>query len=496
MSEAPSEEPVGPERPAEPTKRVGRLMRVGLIAAIAMYVGFAMLHALGIQAYKPGDEERHVQYVVALEKHGRLPTMKETRGATHPPLYYALVAKTTMRGVKTPKEAIPFVPRTRVMSAAFGIVALLYVFGIVRRLVPSYPAVAVHATALTAALPSFANNCAVVGNDAMGLATQLGMTYAALVVLHDGPSWKRLAHVGFWLAVGGLVRISAIAMIPGVLLAVLGGFYFHASHDRRRRVLVGAVAAVALVALVAVTSGWFYLGNRKRLGDVAGTEAILEKVRNNPVRPLYAVIFSGGTWLEVHDELWGKLAGNIRLGGALGSLARIFTTASLVGVALSLWRAKVWRAWRPWRSWLRSPGRFQWLAVACLVVSVILPTLHYHSKGGGLHQRYFFGILYVWTILLACAGLFTRARLASLASIALALLLMFVDHFTYASILVGKVKHFPFSALLENRQVAHPQLIAGAISALVAAGFVGVVYSVMLLHRPLRRVEPAAESSE
>jgi hypothetical protein len=302
--------------------------------------------------------------------------------------------------------------------------------------------------------------------------------------------------VGFWLAVGGLVRISAIAMIPGVLLAVLGGFYFHASHDRRRRVLVGAVAAVALVALVAVTSGWFYLGNRKRLGDVAGTEAILEKVRNNPVRPLYAVIFSGGTWLEVHDELWGKLAGNIRLGGALGSLARIFTTASLVGVALSLWRAKVWRAWRPWRSWLRSPGRFQWLAVACLVVSVILPTLHYHSKGGGLHQRYFFGILYVWTILLACAGLFTRARLASLASIALALLLMFVDHFTYASILVGKVKHFPFSALLENRQVAHPQLIAGAISALVAAGFVGVVYSVMLLHRPLRRVEPAAESSE
>jgi hypothetical protein len=471
-------------------------MLVGLGAAAAIYLGFAALHTLGIAAYKPGDEERHVQYVVALEKHGRLPTMKETRGATHPPLYYALVAKTTMRGVKTPKEAIPLVPKTRAISVAFGLVALLYVFGIVRRLVPSYPAVAVHATAFTAALPSFANNCAVVGNDAMGLATQLGMTYAALVVLNDGPTLRRLAHVAFWLVVGGLVRISAIAMIPGVLLAVVGGFYYHSDRERRRRLLLGASAAVGLVVLVALTSGWFYLGNRKRLGDVAGTDAILDKVRNNPVRPLYEVIFSPRTWLEIHDELWGQLAGTIRRGGALGSLARIFTAASLVGVALSVWRAKLWRAWRPWRTWFQAPGRFQWIAVACLVASVILPTLHYHSKGGGLHQRYFFGILFVWTSLLATAGLFTKARLVSLASISLALLLSFVDHFSYAAILAGKIKQFPLTNLLTNRQVAHPELVAGGITALVGVGFVGVVYAVMLLHRPLRRVEPAAEPSE
>jgi hypothetical protein len=255
MSDAANREPVATMGRPRPSRRVRRLVLIGLLGAATIYVGFAMLHALGIAAYKPGDEERHVQYVVAIEKYGRLPTMKETRGATHPPLYYALVAKTTMRGVKTTKEAIPHVPKTRVVSAAFGLVALLYFFGIVRRLMPNHPAVAVHATALTAALPSFANNCAVVGNDAMSLSTQLGMTYAALVVLHEGPSWRRLAHVAFWLILGGLVRISGIALMPSVLLAVLGGFYFHSDRERRRRLVHGAGTAVALVALMAITSG-------------------------------------------------------------------------------------------------------------------------------------------------------------------------------------------------------------------------------------------------
>jgi hypothetical protein len=486
MSEASNEE-AQPKRAKQPgPQRLNTLVLLGLVAAAMLYIGFAALHTLGVPPYKPGDEERHVQYIVALEKHGRLPTMKETRGATHPPLYYTLVAKTAMRGVKTTKEAVPHVWNARAISASFGLVALLYLFGIVRRLVPRHPAVAVHATALTAALPSFANNCSVVGNDGMGLATQLGMTYAALVILHDGPSWRRVAHVAFWLAVGGLVRISGIAMIPGVLLAVMGGFYFHSDRTRQRRLVAGAATAVALVGLVALTSGWFYLGNRKRLGDVSGTEAILEAGRSHPIRPLYVVLFDPRTWFEIHDELWGKLAGNVRLGGALGSLARIFTWASLGGVGVTVWRTRLWRTWRPWRSWLQGPVRFQWLVVACFVACIVLPTLHYHSKGGGLHQRYLFGVLYVFTIGLAMAGLFTRARVATMASVSLGLLLAFVDHFTYAAILAENVTRYPLTELLTNANATYPSLVAGFITVLAGLGFVGVVYSVLSLHRPLR----------
>lgn len=456
-------------------------MAVGLVASCLLFVVLATAHALILRPYRNADEKRHVQYVVVLEKHGRLPTMKETRGATHPPLFYVLLGKTVMADVTSTKQAAARVGPARAVSIAFGLVALVYAFFLLRLLLPRYPAVAVHATALMAVLPSYANNCAMVTNDAMSLATQFGMIYAAMTILLRGASWGRLSHVALWMAVGALVRVSAVALMPAALLAVFAGVLWHAEGSRLRRFLIGAGVSLGLVALVAASSGWFYLLNDERMGNASGTEAILEQVRYHPVRPLFDVLTSADKWLEIHDELWGRLAGGVRIEGALSIIARGLTLLSIAGAALAVWRAAWWRR----LSWPPSPQVISWLVIAACYASVFLPTFYYHAKGGGLHQRYVFGVLYVITLVLALGITWTRHKLIAAAGLAIGLSLALAEHFTYTAIIAGKVKDYPLAVALARHEVPDADTVAALFTVVIAIGLAGVMYVVPRLHRPI-----------
>jgi hypothetical protein len=461
----------------DPTRRAAT---VGLVSVVLLYVCFGLIHAFMLHIYKPGDEKRHTQYVVVLESQGRLPTMEETRAASHPPLYYALVAKTVMRGVESTDGIGQQVRWARIISVAFGAIALIYAFLIIRLLLPGHPALAVHATAIMAVIPSYANVSAALGNDSLALASQFAMIYAALLILLRGPNWPRCLQLGLYLSIVALTRVSGVLVIPTALLAVVAGAWWHLEGSRSRRAGLALLIAGTLLASVVLSSGWFYLRNVLTSGDPTGQAAILDQVRNHPVRSPLAVIFDASKWLELHDETWGRLAGMVRIQGSLLQFARLLTVISLAGAAVSLWRARVWQRIRDWRT----PRFFSWVILAGVFASVFLPALVYHARGGGLHQRYLFGALYVGTLVFALGFTWTKQSLAPIAGYCATFMLCYSLHVTYAALIARKVKTFPIEQALGNG-ANHPEASTLWLMVGLTLGFVGVIYALAQLHRPL-----------
>ena len=461
----------------DPTRRAATL---GLISAILLYICFGLIHVFALHIYKPGDEKRHTQYVVVLESQGRLPTIEETRAASHPPLYYGLIAKTVMRGVESTDGIGQKVRWARIISLAFGAIALIYAFLIIRLLLPGYPALAVHATAIMAVIPSYANVSAALGNDSLALASQFAMIYAALVVLLRGPNWSRCLQLALYLSIAALTRVSGVLVIPTALLAVVAGAWWHLEGSRSRRAGLALLIAGTLLASVVLSSGWFYLRNVSTSGDPTGQSAILEQVRYHPVRSALAVIFDGSKWLKIHDETWGRLAGLVSIKGSLLQFARLLTVISVAGAVVSLWRARIWQGLRDWRT----PRFFSWVILAGVFASVFIPALVYHARGGGLHQRYLFGALYVWTLVFAVGFTWTKQNLAPIAGYCATFMLCYSLHVTYAALIVKRVKTFPIEQALGNA-FRHPGAWTLWLMVWLTLGFVGVIYALAQLHRPL-----------
>lgn len=462
------------------TDHTRRAAAIGLVSVVLIYLCFGLIHVYMLDVYKPGDEKRHTKYAVVLESEGRLPTMRETLAANHPPLYYALVAKTVMRGVKSIEGIDKEVRRARLVSVGFGAIALIYAFLTIRLLLPRDPALAVHATAIIAVIPSYANNCAVLANDSMAVASQVAMAYAALLILLRGPNWFRCLQLGLFLSIAALTRLSGVLVIPIALLAVFAGAWWHLDGSRPRRGGLALLISGVLLTSVALSSGWFYWRNLSDSGDPTGQSGILEQVRNHPVRSPLAVLFDPSKWLEIHDETWGRLAGMVFIKGSLLQLARLLTVLSLLGAAVSLWQARTWQRLRDWRS----PDVFCWVIVAGVFASIVLPVFVYHARGGGLHQRYTFGALYICTLLLALGFAWTKQSVAPVAGYCATFVLCFSFHVTYAAIIARRVETFPIEQALRNG-LKYPDASAMFLTVGLTLGFVGVTYALAQLHRPL-----------
>ena len=458
-----------------------RTTYAGLIGVILVYLCLALLHVWIVRIYQPGDEKRHTKYVVVIETSDRLPTVEETRAATHPPLYYALVAKTVMRGVESTEGIEGAVRAARCVSVFFGAVALLFAFLIIRLLLPNHPALAVHTTGIMAVIPSYSNNCAVLGNDSLSLASQFAMIYLALLILLRGPSWPRCLILALTLSIVALSRVSGVLVMPVALFAVAAGTWWNVEGSPRRRALLATAIPMTLIAWVAATSGWFYGGNISASGDLTGQSELLQQVRNHPVRSPFAVMLDPRKWLEIHDETWGRLAGSIFIRGSLEGLARAVTIVSLLGAAIALWQVHVWERMCDWRS----PRFFAWLVVAGVFASVFLPTLVYHARGGGLHQRYTFGALYVISLALAMGFTWTGRRIAPVLGYSATFIIAYSVNVTYAAILAGKVRTFPIEQALAA-SIKHAAPMTAMLVVGLMVGFVVIVYALATLHRPLR----------
>jgi hypothetical protein len=331
-----------------------------------------------------------------------------------------------------------------------------------------------------AVIPTYANTCAVLGNDSLAVATQSAMVHAALLILLKGATWRRCLLVALYASAAALTRVSGAMVIPVALLAVLAGAWWHLGGSRRRRAGLGVLISGVLLVSVVLSSGWFYSRNLSDSGDPTGQSAILEQVRYQPVRPPLEVLADASKWLEIHDELWGRLSGMVNIEGALREFARLLTDASMLGAAFALWRARCWRWFHQWRT----PRFFSWVIAAGVFASVFLPVFVYHARGGGLHPRYVFGALYLCTLALALGFTGFRQCTAPIVGYTATFVLCLSIHWTYAALRVRRVTTFPLEQALAS-SVEHAMGAAVCLLVGVTLGFVGVTYALARLHQPL-----------
>jgi len=227
------------------------------------HIALALWYSLVIPPWEAHDEWphfRHAAYIaenLALPDPGqRLTTEFEFDEASQPPLYYLLAAAPMLavdlsdgyRPVVNPyasrgtgEGGVNFVLHDpaaeswpwqgtllalhlgRLVSVFISTLALVAAWLLLRLLSPARASVALASVGLMAFAPQFVFLSAVMTNDILLVAVETALLYAALVLVRDGLSTRRLLALGAWTALGLLSKYLALAMLPVVLAAILFG---------------------------------------------------------------------------------------------------------------------------------------------------------------------------------------------------------------------------------------------------------------------------------
>lgn len=471
----------------------------GLAGVVGMFLLVGLWHVLVLPPYKPLDEPRHAAYSIALAD-GRLPTVRDelpaaalemkplsrsniVASANHPPLYYALVMAPIAVGSATHHMELG-IKLARLMTLLMAAGGLVFVFRALRQLTPARPALALAATAFTAAGPAYVNCSAAVMNDALAFLATAAVYDSAFAILFRGPARRRWFVYGAWLAVAALSRFTTLLAIAPAVLAVALGILLHDRRERTARLARAALACVASAGVIALASGYFYYRNYRLYGDVTGSKELFEILSRKQNAPFLEQIVTGKLWLDLSDQLWNRLAGGVSLKGFAWTGRALLLVAG-VGALKALFDRR--RDFAP-GNW-HAP---RWLAAALLMLGylfVTLPIFEYHARGGGFHARYSFTM--VWA-----AWLFVAVGLAGFQShfvLRAGVLLASVQGLMVTSTYLGKIagsrgSDFGLFRGFDKAGVPWPEVSATVMLALFCAALTVVL-------RQIRALETAPNSA-
>jgi 4-amino-4-deoxy-L-arabinose transferase-like glycosyltransferase len=223
--------------------------RVLLGTVIAVFAGFAVAYTRITPVGASPDELSHLHYINGIADHLRLPPAGEPE-RQQPPLYYllgAIVAKLTGDN-----------PRLiRLLSVVLGMLTILTVYAVARRLFPLRPVLAVGAAALVALLPEAQYLAGAINDDNLAWLAGALLVLAGIVVMQSVVLSPRLA-LGAGLAVALAVLAKETVWIPAVLLLVLVAARF----GRQLRAVHVAALLVPTIAL----AGWWFVRNAMEFG--------------------------------------------------------------------------------------------------------------------------------------------------------------------------------------------------------------------------------------
>jgi 4-amino-4-deoxy-L-arabinose transferase-like glycosyltransferase len=223
--------------------------RVLLGTVIAVFAGFAVAYTRITPVGASPDELSHLHYINGIADHLRLPPAGEPE-RQQPPLYYllgAIVAKLTGDD-----------PRLiRLLSVVLGMLTILTVYAVARRLFPLRPGLAVGAAALVALLPEAQYLAGAINDDNLAWLAGALLVLAGIVVMQSAVLNPRLA-LGAGLAVALAVLAKETVWIPAVLLLVLVAARF----GRQLRAVHVAALLVPTIAL----AGWWFVRNAVEFG--------------------------------------------------------------------------------------------------------------------------------------------------------------------------------------------------------------------------------------
>lgn len=369
--------------------------RRGPLAVTFAFLVLGMLNVIFVPPFAPRDESSHAAYALALAD-GRFPRIDDTNPAgempglqpfktwtaNHPPLFYALAVAPLEYGIAIDEPALGL-RGMRVLNLLFGAVAVFTAGALGALLLPRRPEAPTLAAAALGLAGSVPNAFGIAYNDGLGVAVSIGVLVVGLRILREGPSRGLLAGLAAIAAVGGLARFTTLLAIGFAALLAAAGSYLHRRRPWR------AVGAFALpFGAVAVSSGWWYLRNRREYGSLTGTDFIIRMQGRGEHAGYLELLQTPWFWRKLHSDIWGAYARSGSLKPFPREIPELATAIGLLCLAVAFVR------W--WRAGRARPDRIDaiaWAALMAFAVASVWQIVSFYTTGGNAHIRYAYAAL-------------------------------------------------------------------------------------------------------
>jgi hypothetical protein len=400
----------------------------------------ATVYSLTTPLFEAPDEPWHYAYVRWLAEGHGLPRLDEDASGAYqevaqPPLYYTIAALVSGLAadddlpelfwhnpqfgyqaggtandnknmlIHTDREHFPWrgavlaVRLARLVSLAFGLLAVGATYGLAREASPERPALATVAAGAVAFTPQFLFMSGVVSNDSATAAICTCALWALARIIRRGPTPRRSAAAGLALGLALLSKTSTLLLLPVAPLALEVGRRSDRSKDEPAQRWTNVAL---MLGLAGVVGGWWYLRNWILFQDPLGLGVHVNTPWGRATPAGLAALLS--ELPQVFRSFWGAFGwGHVELSGflyvALGGLA---------GLALVGWVRHLVR-----RSIPAVAGTCLLAAFWCLAVLAAL--LRWMQQVEAPHGRLLFPALGAWGLLLAVGwvGLDRRSPLVT-----------------------------------------------------------------------------------
>jgi 4-amino-4-deoxy-L-arabinose transferase-like glycosyltransferase len=232
------------------SSRIRHVDRAMLATVIAIFVGFAIAYTRITPIGASPDEFSHLHYITGISDHFRLPPAAEPE-RQQPPLYYLLGAAVAKLTGDDPRLI-------RLVSVALGVLTILAVYAVARRLFPLRPGLAVGAAALVALLPETQYLAGGINDDNLAWLAGALLVLAGIIVLQSTVLTPRLA-AGVGLTVALAVLAKETVWVLAALLVVLVVVRFGKA--------IRAVHVAAMLVPTIVLAGWWFVRNAVVFGS-------------------------------------------------------------------------------------------------------------------------------------------------------------------------------------------------------------------------------------
>ncbi|MFZ0180227.1 MAG: glycosyltransferase family 39 protein [Candidatus Dormiibacterota bacterium] len=332
-----------------------RADRILLGTVIAVFAGFAVAYTRITPVGASPDELSHLHYVNGIADHLRLPPAGEPE-RQQPPLYYLLGAIVARLSGDDPRLI-------RLVSVVLGVLTILTVYAVARRLFPLRPALAVGAAALVALLPEAQYLAGAINDDNLAWLAGALLVLAGVVVVQSEVVTPRLAlGAGLAIALAVLAKetVWILALLLLVLVVVRCGRQLRALH------------AAALLVPTIVLAGWWFVRNAVEFGS--------------PLPPLHPITAQRQVF-DSFAQVRGYLAATaVSLVGMYGDGAHLVAisilgvrplpgTVAIAGVAIITIAACVAVA-RSWARWDPERRRVAILLLGVLLIAAVQSVLN------------------------------------------------------------------------------------------------------------------------
>lgn len=426
----------------------------GLLLAFGL---LALVYSLTTPLFEAPDEPWHYAYVRWLAEGHGLPRLDDDASGAQqevgqPPLYYAVAALITrpvsdddlpelfwhnpqfgfQAGgtvndnknmlIHTDRERLPWrgavlaVRLARLVSLAFGLLAVGATYGLAREALPKRPVLVIVATGVVAFTPQFLFISGVVSNDSAAAAICTCALWALARIIHRGATPRRATAAGLVLGLALLSKTSALLLLPMALLALMFGQGEVSPASRTKRLgrvmnKIPWLQAALMLGIALAVGGWWYVRNWALFDDPLGLSVHVNTLwgRSEPVS--LAELLS--EMPQVFRSFWGAFGwGHVELFGVLYVALGLLVGLGLLGWAGHLLRLRG-RAGLVCRN-KPVPGALNassggsaranigiYLLAAAWCLAVLVALLRWMQQVEAPHGRLLFPALGAWGLLLA-----------------------------------------------------------------------------------------------